>query len=113
VEDLRVRRPPNYSGGPSYGGGGVRLVPQLDAEFAVELGHSASSIEDELLLIVGVLGGGIRRGLLRVIREQREGLRSGLVAKEPGARHLDDSSPSVGMVGHCCVLAERHRQRLI
>jgi hypothetical protein len=70
-------------------------------------------VEDKLLLIVGVLGDDIRRGLLRVVCVPRKGLRGGFIAREPGTRHLDDPSLGVGVVCHCCVLAEHHRQCLI
>jgi hypothetical protein len=104
VEDLRVRRPRNRPGRPSDDGG---------VELGAELCRSASSVEDGLLLVIGVLGGGIRRGLLRVLRVPRECLRCGLVAMEPGAHHLDDPNLGVRVVCHCCVLAEQRRRRLI
>jgi hypothetical protein len=115
VEDVCVRRPCNWPGKPSNGGGsgGGRLVPQLGAELVAELGRSASSAEDGLILVVGVLDGGLRRGLICVIHGPREDLRDGFVAREPDARHLDDSSPGVEMVCHCYVPAEHCHRRLI
>jgi hypothetical protein len=88
VEDLRVHRPRNRPSGPSCGGGGTgggggaRLIPQLAVELGAELRRSTSSVEDELLVVIGILGGGVRRRLLRVIRELREGLPGGLVARD-------------------------------
>jgi hypothetical protein len=70
VEDLRVRRPRYRPGGPSGGGGGGRIAPQLGAELAAELGRSASSVENGLLLVVGVPG------------IPPECLRCGLIARE-------------------------------
>jgi hypothetical protein len=115
VEDVRVRHPCNWPSRPSNGGGsgGGRLAPWLGAELVAELSHSASSVEDGLILVVGVLDGGLRRGLICVIHGPRKVLRDGFVAREPDTRHLHDSSPGVGMVCHCYVPAEHRRRRLI
>jgi hypothetical protein len=72
VEDLGVRRQRNRPGGPSCGDGGARLIPQLGTDVSAELRRSSRSVEDGLLLIIGVHGGGICRDLLRVIREPRD-----------------------------------------
>jgi hypothetical protein len=99
VEVLCVRACPIARGpscGSGSGGGGSHLIPQLGAELAAEQGRSASSVENGPLLVVSVLGSGVRRSLLCVIREPLEGLRGGFVTRQAGARHLDDSSPGVG-----------------
>jgi hypothetical protein len=113
MEDLRVRRPRYLPGGLSSGGGGGggRLAMQLGVELAAELGRAASSVEDGLLLVLGVLGGDVRRGLLRVVRIPREACAA---VSSPGnrARAISMILAQVSGWSIIAVCPEHHRRRL-
>jgi hypothetical protein len=89
----RAAPPRHRPHGPPYSG------PQLDAEVGMELRHATRNIKVSLLLVIGVLGGSVRTGFLRVVCEPRKGLPGGLIVRTLGAGHLHD--PRLGSVVVC------------